>query len=541
MKKLFKVLLLSTLSVYIIAGCSAERTREDKVAAIIGKVDSPFFVVSMTPQNLMDKSGIMDGVLPFTYEMVLSFFIDESVTGIDYSVKTQIVVGKGKSFQPSFYGIFKIKDEVKFKELIEKEANATIVEKDGMKTAIKEKDGYAVVWNEEFAIISNIPIDFAAMFNGGGAGQGDATVTKLIDLIKAADDGEINTTYAEFLKKDADISMYYDGKGFYGFMKDMMQDEAEEIEKMKDTYEGLTSEIFINFGNGSIDFEFANTLSDLLKEKMSFLGQKGIEGKLLSYSNSANPILVGGYSFDFTKFFEYVESQMDEDDYEGMERDISEMGLTIDEVKKSLTGEFVYMIDHVSSYEEVVDYGYGDPFTYTRRIPMFALAVGIGNVAPIKALLVDSLKQSNGSYKMGDAYLVLDNDVLFATNDSAWSTKVVKHTTVPITKGKDILAKDPFTIFVDFASLASMEGMKDAEAYIKLFKEFSGGANIEGGSFKFVLNDSSKNALRLLAETVSAELTRIEQLGNENLEKEMEEAILQGLDELDEELEEVEL
>ena len=434
-----------------------------------------------------------------------------------------------------------MKDEVKFKELIEKEANASIVEKDGMKTAIKEKDGYAVVWNEEFAIISNIPIDFTAMFNGGGSGQGDATVTKLIELIKAGDDGEVNTTYADFLKKDADISMYYDGKGFYGFMKDMMGEDAEEIEKMKDTYEGLSSEIYLNFGNGTIDFEFSNTLSDMLKEKMNFLNQKGVEGKLLSYSNSANPILVGGYSLDFTKFFEYFESQMEETAYERMEEDITEMGLTIDEVKNSLSGEFVYMIDHVSTYEEVVDYGYGEPFSYTRRTPMFAIAVGVGNVAPIQALLVDSLKQPNGSYKMGDAYLVLDGDVLFATNDSVWSSKVIAKSTVTITKGKDVLAKDPFTIFVDFTSLASMDGMKDAEAYINLFKEFSGGANLEGGHFTFTLNDSSKNSLRLLAEVVSAELTRLEQLGNENLEKEMEDAILDGLDELDEDLEEVEL
>src|SRR5687768_11790967 len=160
MKKKISLLLASVLSIYFFAGCSAERSREDKVSAMISKVESPFLVVSTTPQNLMDKSGVMDGVLPFTYELVLSFFIDEAVTGIDYSVKSQIVVGKGESFQPSFYGIFKVKDEKKFVDLIEKEANAAIVEKEGMKTAIKESDGYVVVWNDEFAVISNISVDF---------------------------------------------------------------------------------------------------------------------------------------------------------------------------------------------------------------------------------------------------------------------------------------------------------------------------------------------------------------------------------------------
>ena len=133
---------------------------------MITKVESPILIMSMTPQNILDKSGIRDGVLPVTYDMLLTFFIDETVTGIDYSVKSQIVVGKGESFQPSVYAIFKLKDEKKFIELLETEANATVVEKEGMKTAIKESDSYAVVWNEDFAIMSTIPIDIMAMLSG---------------------------------------------------------------------------------------------------------------------------------------------------------------------------------------------------------------------------------------------------------------------------------------------------------------------------------------------------------------------------------------
>jgi len=537
MKRTIKLLIVSVLSLYFITGCSADRTREDKAAAMIGKIDSPFFVVSMTPQNLMDKSGILDGVLPFTYELVLAFFIDESVSGVDYSVKTHIVVGKGESFQPNFYGIFKVKDEKKFVDMIEKEANADIVEKDGFKTAVKESDGYAVVWNEEFAIISNIPMDFAAMLNGTSGGGGEKTVNSLIEIIKAGDDGEVNATYAAFLNKDADLSMYYDGKGFYGYLSSMMGEASEDVEKMKDTYEGITSEIYINFNDGSIDIEFINTLSDKLKDQLSFIADKGVSGNLLTYANSPTPILIGGYNFDIPKFFEYFETQLSEDAYSEMEKDINEMGLTMDEVKTALTGEIVYMIDRIESVETTMDYGYGEPYTYTAQTPMFGMVIGVSNPAVFQKVLVDSLKLPNGAYQMGEAIVVLDGNVLFMTNDSTWSNKVIAKTTSTASKGADVLAANPFAFYVDFASMSTMEDLNDVEAYVKLFTEFSGGLNLDGGKFTFKMVDASKNALRLITETVSAELTRLEVKSNESMEAELEEAFLEGLDSLNEDLE----
>ena len=538
MKKTLKLIATGLLAVFIISGCSADRTREEKTSAIISKIDSPFLVVSMTPQNLMDKSGILDGVLPFTYELILGFFIDEKVTGIDYSVKSQIVVAKGESFQPSFYGIFKIKDEAKFKELIEKEANAEIIEKEGMKTAVKTQDGYAIVWNEEFAIISTIPLDFAAMLTGG-SGDGDKVVTKLIELIKAGDEGEPDQAYTDFLNKGSDISMYYDGKGFFGYMEGMMMEESEEIAKMKETYEGLTSEIYINFNNGSFDFEFINHLSAELREQLSFIGDKGVGGKLLSYGNSENPIMVGGYNLDLAKFFDYMQSQMEEGAYAKMEEDINKMGLTVDEFKSAMTGELLYVIDNVRTFEETIDYGYGEPYTHTATEPVFALIANVSNASIVQKLLADSVKMPNGAYHLGDAYVVLDGDVLFAANDSAWCGKVVTKSTVTIAKGGDVVAANPFALFVDFTSLAKIEDLNDAAAYINLFTEFSGGANLDGGKFTFKLKDASKNSLRIITETVASELDRLEREMNAVMEDELEEAALEGLEGL-EELEDLE-
>ena len=182
---------LLALFVAGLASCSADRTREEKVSAIIGKIESPFFVMNMTPGNIIEKSGATDGALPYTLEMLLGFFIDEEITGLDYSVPVQIIMGKGGGYTPKFYGIYKLKDEVAFKELLETEANATISEKDGFQYVLKESDNYVLVWDEDIAIATSIPMDLASVFSGGSK-DGMKTVDKTIELIKAAEEGEVN-------------------------------------------------------------------------------------------------------------------------------------------------------------------------------------------------------------------------------------------------------------------------------------------------------------------------------------------------------------
>ena len=233
MKRFGKLLIVSVLSVLLV-GCGKDRTREEKVSAMIDQVNSPFLIVNVNLQNLMDKSEVMkEGTLPFTYYQVISFFLAAELTGIDYDTDAQLVVSEGKAFLPNFYGIFKIKDEKLFKTLLEEEANATIQEKDGMQYAIKESEQYCLVWNDEFAVISNIPIDFASLLSGGSGKEGQKMVDKNIEMIKSAKKGELNTDYVDFLSKDADLAMLYDGKGVYSYMSAMSMEDNEALEQMK--------------------------------------------------------------------------------------------------------------------------------------------------------------------------------------------------------------------------------------------------------------------------------------------------------------------
>jgi hypothetical protein len=235
-----------------------------------------------------------------------------------------------------------------------------------------------------------------------------------------------------------------------------------------------------------------------------------------------------------------MQSSMEEDAYKEMEEDMLTMGLTVEEFKSCMSGELIYLIDRVVSVEETVDYGYGEPYTYTSQTPMFALVAGVANPSVIQKLLADSLKMPNGAYHMGDAYVVLDGDVLFASNDSAWAGKVIAKSTTTVTKGTDLIAANPFAMFVDFTSLAQMEDMKDAAAFLSIFTEFSGGAKLEGGTFTLKLKDASQNSLRVITQAVADELSRQEKEMNAEMDAELENAVLDGLDDLDSSLQELE-
>ncbi|MCB9224074.1 MAG: hypothetical protein H6582_07870 [Crocinitomicaceae bacterium] len=549
MKLVGKVLLVSVLSILIV-GCKKDRTREEKVSAMIDKVDSPFFIANVNLQNLMDKSEIMkEGTLPFTYYQVISFFLAVELTGIDYDTDAQIIVGEGKAFLPNFYGIFKVKDEALFTTLLEKEANATIQEKDGMKYAIKESEQYCVVWNEEFAVISNIPLDFASMLTGGGGKEGQKMVDKNIEMINYGEEGEVNADYVTFLTKDADLSMLYNGKGFYSYMSSMAMEDKEEVEKMKDLYEGMSYEFYLNFNNGNIDLEMVADLDDKLKEQLSFIAKDGVSNKMLGYGKSSNPLLVGSYKMSVPGMLDYFK-ETSEEQYEKMVEDLGKEGLKIEDVKDALSGEIVYMVENVIQKEEVFDFGYDEPITIKNDEPLFAIVLGVSDKSIIEKKIQDVLTGGqndlatvdgdevgaekgpemelwpNGVINMGDAYLFLKDDALFMSNDSSWANMIASGKGVKVANPDNVVTENPFGIFVDISKMKQYDGAnKDAAQYAELFESFKGSANLDGGKFTLNLTNKDENALKVLTVTVGSILADFEKEMNPDMEAELEEAI----------------
>lgn len=542
MKRIFKQFAAVFFTAILVVGCTTERTREEKVSAIINEVGSPFFVVNTVPGDLIEKSGALDGALPFTYEMLFTFFIDEEATGVDYDTDVQIIVSKGESFTPDFFGVFKIKNQDVFAELLETEANADILEKDGFKYAIKESDQYVIVWNEEFAMASNIPINLMDLFSGGGSNQGMKAVDRCIRLIGAANEGEIDTEYAEFLKDESDIAMRFSGKGFFSYITEMAMGESEELEKNKDLIEGINADMFINFNDGSIDFQSVSDLSDKVKEEIAFLKDDAIGSKLMGYGNSENPALTFSYNADVTEMLDYMEETMSAYDYENFESELGGIGLTVDQAKSALSGELLVLVDRVEIIEQEYDWGYGDPYVSKEPYPVFAIVVGVSDASVFSGMAEESPAIADGVIKNGDAFIVLKEDVLLATNDSLWAMKAASGQTVKVKDQSGMISANPLGFFADFTFLAGMGDLDDVEIVGELIESVQGGGNMDEMVLSIILKDKTQNSLRVLTEAISSSLEDHE--GQEDLEAELEaaaalealESEIENLDELEEEL-----
>jgi hypothetical protein len=557
MKILNKLLILSVLSLMIFS-CGNNRSREQQVSAMINKIESPFFMMSMNLQTLMDKSEVMEeGVLPFTQYQIISFFLAKEVTGIDYDTDAQVIVGEGESFLPNFYGIFKVKDEVLFTELVEVEANAKILEKEGMKYAIKETEGYCLVWNEDFAVISNVPMDLAAMLSGKGNG-GDKMVDNNISIIKAANDGEVNEDYVEFLKKDADIAMSFDGKPFYQYMKTMSMEENDELENLKELYEGMAYELFLNFEKGKVELELIADLDEKLKEDLKFIGEDGVSEDLLAYGKSKSPMVTGSYKVDVNGFLDYFKG-ISEEDYEGLLNTLDQAGMKIEEIKEAFTGEVVYMVDEIVNREEIYDFGYDEPIKISNDEPIFGVVIGVGDATIIQTKMEEIMMATsienvlansntdlsleefmpanmpaiemmpNGVINVGDAYIFLMEDALFMSNDSIWANVVAAGNGVKVNNPDGLLNEKPLGFYADLSKLSTLDTKSTTgemmAGMMTVLKSFYGNASLDGGKFTLELADDSENSLKVIVTMIGSALADFEKSLNPDLEAELNEAI----------------
>jgi hypothetical protein len=516
----------------VLSSCSADRTREDKVAAIINKVDSPFLIVNTSPKKLIEKSGAMDGALPFTQAMLVGFFIDESVTGVDYDTDIQLIVGKGQSFSPDFYGIFKLKNEEAFKTLLTEEANAEILEKDGFKYMIKEEDMYVMVWNEEFVIAANIAMDLSSLFGGGSGGnQGMKAVDKCIGLITAADEGEVNEDYKKFLENGSDVALTFMGKGFYNYMMEMSMGENEELAKQKETLEGLNLEMFLNFEDGAINLQTLTHFSDKLKEELNFFQKSAIKSSFFAYGNSANPIMTMGLNLDMSKALTYIEDQ--DGGKENLERELEGFGLTIADAKKGLSGEVYIVVDGVNMVQEVIDYGYGETYTMNQPTPIFAMMAGISDASVIAKLIASADSLGQGLVKKGDAFMLVKDNMLFTTNDSLWALKVMNGATSQIADKGGVFKSTPIGMYIDGANFGKIAGVDELQIVTALLKEVRLTGNLDEINLAMIFNDKTKNALRILTEAIAPFTEEPATEEDLVLEEELEEAAEESLKDLE--------
>lgn len=510
------------LALLTITACGPGPTREDKVSTMIDQVKSPFIVMNSNPKSLIDKSGAMEGALPFTQEMLIGFFMDEETTGVDNSVDVQIVLGKSGGFVPEGYGIFKIKDEALFIELLETEANAKVKEKEGLKYVIKDNDEYVLVWNEEFAVAGNMTYKLTDVFNNSGD-PGMKAVNRIVKMINAVDENEVNEKYRDFLSEESDISILFQGQGLYSYLSEASMGQSEEVEENKESITGVSSTMFIDFNDGSIDMRMSNQLSEKLAAELAFLMSDPVGQDLMAYGNSKNPMMMMGTNINVAEGLDFVKDKMGLDEYEEVMSELEELGIDVETFKSALSGEFLIVMDRIEVVEREIDWGYGDPYITQEPMPIFGMVMGVEDRETMKSIFPDSLG-FDGVVSHKGAYMVLMDNVFFSSSDSMWAARVASGSTAHMEDPQSVFNTRPIGMYLDFLRFDHLEEMKEVRPLINMMEYMKFEASALEMDFSLVFKDKSTNSLRILTETISGLMEGEKGAGYKEIEAELEAA-----------------
>jgi len=512
----------------IIASCGSKRTHQEKVSAMISNVKEPFLIGSLKPQNLIDKSGVNeDGVLPYTYQTLTSFFLEEEGTGVDYDEQIQIVLAKGPML-PSMYAFFKIQDQPLFKEMIKAELNAKIKDKEGTNYFIKDKEGYVLAWQDGLGMVANIPFDLKAMFSGN-ADDGHKTLNRMIKLFEASNDGEINKDYQTFLTKSDDIDLYLMNDSLMNYIQELNPLSKKGNNKPNEDLAGSVIQMSMNFENGKAIFKSDMTFSDEFMEKINFINDKGVDTKYLNFGKTSTPITTYSLNFDLEKYLTFVDDFSEGKMVEEINQNLSKYGLTANDVVKAFKGEILIMLDGYKIQTKTIDYGYGDPFEEQNVEPLVGITIGLKDPSILAAIFENAQPVSESMVKMEDMFIVTKEDVMFISNDSLWADMVVNNSTKKI-KTNAVINQQPIASFTDFSNKNVADYFK-AQGYdpTSILESAIMYMNINHSEITLNLKDKSQNSLKVLVKFYSDLMADIEAQQNEEMQSILDQEILDNL------------
>ncbi len=542
MKKLSKVLAIIVLT-SVMFSCGQKRTYQEKVSAMVSKVKAPFLIGSLNLQNLIDKSAVNeDGVLPYTYQTLTSFFLQEEGTGVDYDENIKIVLAKGPML-PNMFAFFKIQDQSLFKEMIKAELNAKIKDKDGTNYFIKDKEGYVVAWQDETAIVANIPFDIKAMFSGN-ADDGHKTLNRMITLFEAADEGKINKDYQTFLTKNNDINLFLMPDSLVDYVNQMnpLKKKNAKDETFKDL-EGSKIEITVNFENGQAVLESNMSFSDDFLAKINFIKNKGVDAKYLQFGKTEHPVLSYSFNVDLEKYLAFVDEFSKGDLLPDINSNLSKYGLSTDDIIKAFKGEVLVMMDGFKIESKVIDYGFGEPFEEQHVEPLIGAVIGLKNSAILTDLFANAQPVTETIMKLDNYFVVTKEDVLFLSNDSLWAVTVANNQTKTI-QTNQVITQQPIASFTDFSNQSVAQYFKtqgyDPTTILESIVMFT---TVNQSKITVNLKDKSQNSLKVLVKFYSDMMADYEAKQNEEMEKILDQEILdnlsEGIENLDSTLDEV--
>jgi len=526
--KIFKTISVIILLVSL-TGCNFGRTKEEKLSAIINGVESPYLIATFSPQTLIEKSGIENGILPFTDETFFKFLSNEMVTGLSNTEQMQVVIGKGAMLQPSIYAFFNISSESRFQSVLKSELNLDVVEKDGYKTVTNITNNYVLVWNDEFAVFSTIILDFSTLF--GGESNAGKAIKKCITMLDKADKGDVNEEYANFLAKKADLATFVSTNHLADVLTSANLATEKDALALQSKLKGNYFTSFLNFDKGIVKWEHDLDWNDDFLKGLKFIPEEGISQKLFKFGRSANPLLKYGFKVNPDLFVKFIEDESDANDVDFISKNLMVLGFKNNEMIESFTGEVLLIVDAVEKVtvaKNIAGYSYNSKQTKS----IIGMAIGVDDEKLFTEHTKGMTKSANGIFSLDHGFFgYLSNDVFFVSNDSLWVNQVLIKKVVDLSDEDGTLKKHPYGFFAGLDDAKHSQFLKQNFIFGQALENISGFATLNEAEINFVLKDKSKNSLQVLTEFVLANIEKQKNSLTESILEKLEQETIESVSE----------
>jgi len=380
-------------------------------------------VMSMRIGDLIDKSGLMDDLLPAEMKMMadgyISQFLDSKENGMDMN-ETAFIIGdfKGLPEAPNFVGIvLSVENAETFAAFVEGQTRMQPESGDGYKYISMSGSGI-LAWNNGMAA-----------FLTGKDFMGSNSSKALDKAMKAmSEKGKGNTKeLAKFAGKKADFGFFMD---FEAYLKVMPKDDANSaildskymMDMMKDSYMSG----YLNFEKGKISLDYDMSGSKNLKKFLNTAYKNG-NPEFANYLGGEDLIGYGTMSLNIDAILDYYEKAglFDMPQVaEGLAKIKATTGLSIRDIANKFSGDFSIGfagIEEDKSEETTAstdEYaGYYESSKSTQ--PVITFAIGIRDSLMEKIFdTIPTLTKKQNYYSFGEmGGMSLKNGVLFITSN----------------------------------------------------------------------------------------------------------------------------
>jgi len=380
-------------------------------------------VMSMRIGDLIDKSGLMDDLLPAEMKMMadgyISQFLDSKENGLNLNEPAYVIGDfEGLPKEPKFIGIIlSIENPETFAAFVEGQTRMQPESGDGFSYISLSGSG-VLAWNKGMAAFLS-----GKDFMGGNSSKSLEKAMKAM-----AEEGKGNTKeLSKFTGKKADFGFFMDFEAYMDIMpKDdpnaAMLDSKFMKDMMKDSY--MTG--YLNFEKGKISVDYDMSGSKSFKSFISSAYKNG-NPEFANYLGTEDLIGFGSLSMNIDALLDYYEKAglfETPTIAEGLEKIKATTGLSIRDIANKFSGDFTIAfvgIEEDNSEETTAstdEYaGYYEARKSTKPVITFAIGIRDSLMSKIFDTIPALTKKANyySFAEMGG--MSMKNGVLFITSN----------------------------------------------------------------------------------------------------------------------------